>query len=77
LIEEENNLELMTFLKKARALRIEHSVEISPVFPLNIDISKNNVVKLIHKETVDSVEQENKMQLPKQRIKRGCKHPYV
>jgi len=32
-------------------------VEISPVFPLNIDISKSDVVKLVHKEYFKSVEQ--------------------
>jgi hypothetical protein len=34
-------------------------VEISPVFPTDIDIAKNIMVKLTHKETVDSVEQKN------------------
>jgi hypothetical protein len=34
--------------------------EISPVFPLNIDISKSNVVRLVHKEYVESVEHKNK-----------------
>jgi hypothetical protein len=34
-------------------------VEISPVIPLNIDISKTIMVKLTHKETVDSAEQKN------------------
>ena len=33
--------------------------EISPVLPIDIDISKSNVVKLAHKEYVDFVEQEN------------------
>jgi len=33
--------------------------EISPVFPIDIDISKSIVVKLTHKEYVECVEQKN------------------
>jgi hypothetical protein len=35
-------------------------VEISPVFPIDIDIAKDNVNKLTHKEYVESVEHKNK-----------------
>jgi len=35
-------------------------VEISPVFPIDIDISKDTWVKLAHKEYVESVEHKNK-----------------
>jgi len=35
-------------------------LETSPVFPIDIDIAKDNVNKLTHKEYVESVEHKNK-----------------